>query len=133
MRSLFPTLQENGPDKGAISDRSIRSIPMPVALNDHHPVTAAMFATVPSAMQATVMFSVRKLCARTAKPAVPMHVPVPTHANAELLRACHGRSRHCNRSDCSKNVSQFLHGFLLRLVEKTAVNRPRSDNFREIL
>jgi hypothetical protein len=86
---------------------------MAVPFDDHHPVTAAMLATVPSTMQATVMFSVRKLCSRIAKAAVPTHIPVPTHANAELFRACQGWSRNCNRSDCSKNASQFGHDILL--------------------
>jgi hypothetical protein len=105
---------------------------MTVAFDDHHPVTVATLATVPSAMQAAVMFAVRKLCSRTAKPAVPVHIPVPTYPDAELFRTCDGWNRHCKRGYRSKNVSQFFHGFLLLLTERTARTHLRSGDFRGI-
>jgi hypothetical protein len=105
---------------------------MTVAFDDHHPVTVATLATVPSAMQPAVMFPVRELRSRTAKPAVPVHIPVPTYPDAELFRICNGWNGYCKRSYRGKNVSQSLHGFLLLLAERTALTQLRSGNFRGI-
>ncbi len=85
---------------------------MVVAFNDHHSITAAMLAAVPSSMQTPVMFAIGKLGSCTAKIAVPIHVSVSADANAELFCTCSGGRRDGDRRKCRKNVSKFLHVFL---------------------
>jgi hypothetical protein len=73
-----------------------------------------MRAAIAAAMNAAVLFAIRKLRSCGAKIAVPMHVPVPANANPELFRICEGGRHDC---ECGKNTSKLLHGFLLRTVE----------------
>jgi hypothetical protein len=86
-------------------------------------------------MQATVMLAISELSARAAKRTVPIHIAVAADPNAELLRTRYGRSGNRNRSERSKSISSFLHGFLLLDYEEngheTSAFRKPSWEFSE--